>query len=183
MKFFNHHIWRCSFVSIILVLFALSATSLPASASGPRGHSHTSSATPKPPCSGTSCYNKDPYSTRCGYNTSYNTVSVKSDQIYGGISSLPPIFVYNYYSTWCNANWGAFRNSNPTQLAPGHVWTSTTDSRGVFDLVCEPTNCDNYYNGSSLAWSNMVDGTNTVDVLVESDPSSGLAQYQRVLSQ
>jgi hypothetical protein len=53
----------------------------------------------------------------------------------------------------------------------GRVWTSTTDSKGVFELVYEPTNCNNYYNGRGFAWTNMVDGTNVVDTLVEGSGS------------
>ena len=127
----------------------------------------TPDCTPYPRCTASGCYNLDPYAEGCGTATAYNHISIKSDPIYqdyggvGGGSNYLWGYVYNYYSSWCIANWNLVSLSVNTSV---QLIITTTDSKGHSEEVCFPNNScgtyEEYSSGVFPAWTNMVDGTN-----------------------
>ena len=162
----------CAILIVVLYLFTLTTTTHAQTLSGKQStvnHAKTSPnyVPPEPDCYGSGCYNKDPFQTKCGVPDqpphSGNSVTVRSEYIpsnsTGGVAGYIGV-IYDYYSTFCNANWAEVTMYQD----PGRdvrIYITTTDANGRFEKQCEPTNCVDFYSGTSYpAWTNMVDGTN-----------------------
>ena len=105
-------------------------------------------ARPAAGCYETSCYNKDPYQEGCSVSSIKGPVYVTD--VDGNIAK-----VWNYYSSGCDANWTQGQLVNPS----GANLRITIYTSGETTL-CYPDTCTSYYNGNSVAWTNMVNGKN-----------------------
>jgi hypothetical protein len=132
-------------------------------------------------CSGYSCHGRDPVAEGCSASS---TVTAYASA--GGVTYAT---LWNRYSGGCNANWSRAQLTSAAINAgyKMYVLASTSDSHGNFEDMCWPgpdnnigelvENCTNYpysgYGGSSTAYSDMVDGTNTTFAYVFVYNSSG----------
>ena len=119
-------------------------------------------------CSGYSCHGRDPIAEGCSA-----TSTVAANASAGGVTYAT---LWNRYSAGCNANWGRAQLTSAALNAGDtmYILASTSDSRGSFEDMCWPAtdnsagdlveSCTNYpnsgYGGSSIAYCDMVDGTN-----------------------
>jgi hypothetical protein len=142
-----------------------SAHGAPARSVGPLQHMLPASA-PKPPCSSSGCYKLDPFTTygapaSCGTITPYNTLWHTRAALLQHWNSGSTIgYIYNYYSTWCNANW-----AEAWLYTKGGITISIDTYFGEPDeeFQCYPGDnvCPGFYYGQTgyPTWTNMVDGT------------------------
>ena len=162
----------CATLVVALCLFTLTLTTTHAQTlSGKKGTVSSGKTIPnyippEPDCYGSGCYNKDPFQTKCGVNgqpahsgnvVSYTSAYIPSNST-GGVDGYLGV-IYNYYSSFCNANWAEVTMYQD----PGRavlIDIDTTDANGHYEKQCEPTNCTSGYTGTSYpAWTNMIDGT------------------------
>jgi hypothetical protein len=149
---------------LVFGIFGVQANTQPA-------HAHSLSATerqvtlplaaPSPPCSGPTCFKLDPFQEGCGTATSYNALSYTTAPLYQNFNSGPTIgYIYNYYSTWCNANW-----AEAWLYTSGGITISIDTDFGEpnYEFQCYPgnNNCPGFYYGQTgyPTWTNMVNGT------------------------
>lgn len=164
----------CTILVVVISIFTLTATTTHAQtfSTSKATVSHTKVSPnfipPEPDCTGASCDGQDPYQLNCGVNGepahSGNRVTVNSAYIpsnaTGGVDGELGV-IYNYYSTFCNANWAEVTMYQDPGRAVS-IDISTTDANGKSEKQCEPSNCTSAYTGTSYpAWTNMVDGTHT----------------------
>jgi hypothetical protein len=138
-------------------------------------------------CSGFSCHGYDPVAEGCS-TTSTTTAYASS----GGVTYAT---LWNRYSAGCKANWSRAELTSAA-ISAGYtmlVLADTSDSRGNYEDMCWPgpnnnvgalnESCGNPYGGSSIAYTDMVDGTNTADAYVYIYNSSGNLVTYAVSSQ
>jgi hypothetical protein len=116
-------------------------------------------------CFGYSCHGLDPIA----YNCSVSSTKSDSDSL---------VTLWNRYSATCKANWGRAQLS-PAAANGGYVMqilAETIDSHGQLESQCEPgpsntgslgETCAGFVGGSSVYYTDMVDGTNVVQVTIK----------------
>jgi hypothetical protein len=161
---------------------AFAATALPATQAGaaPQAFATATATTAVAAgCYATNCAGHDPTTHGCSA-TSTTTTS-------GALAT-----VWNRYSAGCDANWArgqltsAALNAGDTM----QVMIFTVDRDHNTERMCWPSPdndqgysdefCNGYYGGSSIAYTDMVDGTNVTQAYVMVFNSSGdvLADYE-----
>lgn len=138
-------------------------------------------------CSGYSCHGYDPVAEGCSA-TSTTTAYATA----GGVTYAT---VWNRYSAGCNANWSRAQLTSAA-INAGYsmlVFADTSDSHGTYEDVCWPgpdnnigalnESCGGPYGGSSIAYSDMVDGTNTTNAVVFVLDSGGNLVTKAIASQ
>jgi len=115
-------------------------------------------------CNGYGCHGLDPEGQGCSAS------STGTSQVI--VNNVTLATLWNRYSGGCNSNWARGQLTSTAINAGDYIYMtiSTTDSRGTFEGMCYPgpsntgdlvEGCyDSYYNGSAVAWTDMVDGTN-----------------------
>jgi hypothetical protein len=144
----------------------------------------TGIATNFPASASTGCY-----ATNCaGHDPTTHGCSASSTTTTNGTLAT----VWNRYSYACDANWArgqlttvALNAGDKMQVmiftvdrnhnSEGMCWPSPDNDQGFSDEFC-----DSYYAGSSIAYTDMVDGTNATQAWVQVYSSSGayLTEYQ-----
>jgi hypothetical protein len=159
--------------SLIAAAGAAAATASPASAATV---GRASVATAR--CSGYSCHGRNPTNYDCTAVTSTVTAPVKSGRTQ--VATL-----YNRYNSVCNANWAEAQLTAAGLKAHDQIIVAiaTVDSHGHYEFACYPgpnntgqliEACSGTgYLGGLLAYSDMVDGTNTTTATVGVYNSSG----------
>ncbi len=132
-------IWALSIVALLVCTFL---SVVPAGTVLAAPHS---TAKAQAGCWGASCYNKDPFQMGCQASSTRSTVIKDAD---GTIAK-----VWNEYASNCNANW-----TEGELLGKGFNLSITISASGE-KALCYPDNCTSVYNGTAIAWTNMVDGT------------------------
>ena len=120
-------------------------------------------------CSGYSCHGLDPTAQACG-------VTSTAGPVYAVTNGVTYATLWNRYSFGCNANWARAQLS-AASVSAGYrlyAYVYTSDSRGSFEYMCWPgipnnacalsESCAGFpnagYGGSSVVYTDMVDGTN-----------------------
>jgi hypothetical protein len=168
---------------ISAVLFAVPVTLGVAVAAAPGASAAT--------CSGYTCHGHDPVKYGC------SVASTKQDTIQD-FSGNTVATIWNRYSANCNANW--VRGQLTTAAARAgdsmDIYIETTDSRGNDEYMCYPSpsndsgnlteDCGDIYfgyTGTDVAWSDMVDGSNTTDATIAIYDRNGNFVSNKTVSQ
>ena len=148
-------------VVVVLLALTLGFFTRPASA-----HTFSNLHPSTAPCWKTTCYGKDPYSLGCA--NSIHEVS----QVVKNSSGVSIAKVWNDFSYTCDANWTQGQRLSNNYAG---IWISiqAIDSNNPpkNETQCYPETLDcvdpgPYYTGTAIAWTNMVDGTNTAGACV-----------------
>jgi hypothetical protein len=152
------------FIIIALLLLCVQATGLSASAySGTAIKQATARplAAPPPPCYGSTCFKLDPFAKGCGTATWYNSLPHTNAPLRQNFSSGTIIgYIYNYYSSWCNANWAEAVMYNSTGVTIS-IESNFGEPNEEFQCYPGDNYCPGFYYGQTgyPDWTNMVDGT------------------------
>lgn len=124
---------------------------------------HSTILRPLAACYASSCNNKDPYQPGCNSNAK----DVGDKSVYSQPANTFLFTVENWYSYSCNANWNVSVVSKYS-FESGGVELSVRMDTSPYTFVSFS------YGGPNLpVWSNMVDGTHTVNACTSADTYTG----------